>query len=49
MNNEEELKKIVEQIKSGLPLEVLDELEKEYNQMYQKLKTEHSSSIEKKD
>jgi len=43
MNNEE-LKNIAEQIKAGLPIEVLDELEREYNEMYQRLKRENEAS-----
>jgi hypothetical protein len=42
--NEEELKKIAEQIKANLSIEELDELEREYNEMYQKLKLEHEQS-----
>ena len=49
INNKEELKEIVEQIKATLGLEELDSLERQYNEMYQKLKAEHSASIEKKD
>jgi hypothetical protein len=47
----EELKVIAEQIKSGLPIEVLDELERLYNEKYKLIKMENelSSSIEKKD
>jgi len=43
MNNEE-LQNIANQIKAGLPIEVLDELEREYNEMYQRLKLENESS-----
>ena len=43
MNNDE-LKNIAEQIKAGLPIEVLDELEREYNEMYQRLKRENETS-----
>ena len=42
--NEDELKNIVEQIKAGLPIEVLDELERQYNAMYQRLKAENEAS-----
>jgi len=45
--NEEELQNIAEQIKAGLPIEVLDELEREYNEMYQRLKLEHEASSSK--
>ena len=38
MNNEEELQNIANQIKAGIPIEVLDQLEREYNEMYQRLK-----------
>ena len=44
MNNEEELQNIANQIKAGLPIEVLDELEREYNAMYQRLKRENEGS-----
>lgn len=43
----EDLEKIVEQIKAGMSLEELDQLEREYNEMYQRLKAEQSGSIEK--
>jgi hypothetical protein len=42
--NEDELKNIVEQIKAGLPIEVLAELEKQYTEMYLKLKAEYEKS-----
>jgi ribonuclease HIII len=38
MNNEKELQNIANQIKAGIPIEVLDQLEREYNEMYQRLK-----------
>lgn len=38
IKDENELKNIVEQIKATLGLEELDELEREYNEMYKKLK-----------
>lgn len=44
--NKEEVIKIVEQFKAGLSLEELDELERQYNEMYQKLKEEQSGSIQ---
>lgn len=47
MTNEEELKSIAEQIKANLPIEVLDELEREYNKMYQRLKAENELSSSK--
>ena len=47
--NEEQLKEIAEKFKASLSLEELDELERQYNEMYQRLKGEQSSSIEKKD
>jgi hypothetical protein len=47
--NSEQLKEIADKFKSSLSLEELDELERQYNEMYQRLKMEHSSSIEKKD
>ena len=43
MNNEE-LQNIANQIKANLPIEVLDELEREYNAMYQRLKAENEAS-----
>ena len=48
---EEEIKNIVEQIKSTLGIEELDELEREYNKLYKELKEKHeqSGSIQKKD
>ena len=42
--NEQELQNIANQIKAGLPIEVLDELEREYNEMYQRLKRENEAS-----
>ena len=39
--NEDELKNIAEQIKANLPIEVLAELEREYTEMYLKLKKEY--------
>ena len=42
--NEEELQNIANQIKAGIPIEVLDELEREYNEMYQRLKEKHEAS-----
>jgi hypothetical protein len=42
--NEEELKKIAEQIKANLSIEELDDLERQYNEMYQRLKLEHETS-----
>lgn len=41
---EEELKKIAEQIKANLSIEELDDLERQYNEMYQRLKLEHEMS-----
>ena len=47
--NEEQLKQIAEEFKKTLSLEELDQLERLYNQMYQKAKREHeqSGSIQK--
>ena len=42
--NEQELQNIANQIKANLPIEVLDELEREYNTMYQRLKVENEAS-----
>ena len=39
-----DLEKIVEQIKSTMSLEELDELERKYNEMYQRLKEENETS-----
>lgn len=47
--NEQQLKEIAEKFKNTLSLEELDELEREYNKMYQRLKAEQSASIEKND
>ena len=49
IKDENQIKEIVEQIKTTLGIEELDELERQYNEMYQRLKMEQSSSIEKKD
>ena len=38
IKEENELKEIIEQIKSTLGIEQLDELEREYNKMYKELK-----------
>ena len=40
----EELEKIAEQFKQTLSLEELDELERQYNEMYKKLKEQHEST-----
>jgi hypothetical protein len=45
----EQLKEIAEQFKASLSIEELDELERQYNEMYQRLKAEQTASIEKKD
>lgn len=47
--NREQLEKIVEQIKAGLSIEELDELERKYNEMYQKLKEEEEKKVIKED
>ena len=44
---EEQLKEIVEKFKNTLSLEELDELERQYNIMYQRLKEEQSGSTQK--
>jgi ribonuclease HIII len=41
---EEELRKIAEQIKSELPIELLDELERRYNDMLREVKNKQSGS-----
>ena len=45
--NEQQLKEIAEKFKNTLSLEELDELEREYNKMYQRLKGEQSGSTTK--
>jgi hypothetical protein len=47
IKNEEELKNIVEKIKATLGIEELDALERQYNEMYQRLKAEQSGSTTK--
>jgi hypothetical protein len=44
IKNEEQIKEIVEAIKKSMNLEELDELERQYNEMYQRLKAEQSGS-----
>ena len=44
IKDENELKEIVQQIKSTLGIEQLDELEREYNKMYKELKEKQSGS-----
>jgi len=41
---EEELKLIAEQIKAGLPIELLDELERRYNDMLREIKNKQTGS-----
>jgi|LakMenEpi03Aug12_release.lakeMendotaPanAssembly.Ray.scaffolds.fasta_scaffold3115723_2 hypothetical protein len=41
---QEEIKNIVEQIKSTLGIEELDELEREYNRLYKELKEKEEQS-----
>jgi hypothetical protein len=43
--NEEQLKKIAEEFKATLSLEELDELEREYNAMYKKLKEKEKAKL----
>jgi hypothetical protein len=40
----EQIQKIVDEIKKNMNLEELDELERQYNEMYNKLKAEQSGS-----
>ena len=47
MNNEEQIQKIVEEIKKNMNLEELDELERQYNEMYKRLKAENELSSSK--
>jgi hypothetical protein len=42
--SEEQLKEIAEQFKSILSLEELDELERQYNAMYKRLKEEYEQT-----
>jgi hypothetical protein len=49
IKNEEQIKLIVEEIKKNMNLEELDELERQYNAMYQRLKAEQSGSTTKND
>jgi ribonuclease HIII len=44
IKDEEAIKKIVEEIKKSMNLEELDELERQYNEMYQRLKSQQSGS-----
>jgi hypothetical protein len=46
IKDENELKNIVEQIKATLGLEELDQLEREYNEMYKKLKEKEAKESE---
>jgi hypothetical protein len=45
INNENEIKEIVEQIKTTLGLEELDELERQYNAMYKELKEKEKAKL----
>ena len=45
INNEEQIKNIVEQIKATLGLEELDELERKYNEMYKELKEKEKAKL----
>jgi ribonuclease HIII len=49
IKDEKAIKEIVEAIKQSMNLEELDELERKYNEMYQRLKAEHSGSTTKND
>jgi hypothetical protein len=49
MNNEKEIKEVVELIKGTFNIEELDELERQYNEMYKKLKAENEASGSKSD
>ena len=42
INNERDIKEIVEQIKATLGIEELDELERQYNQLYKEMKEKQS-------
>jgi len=45
MNNEE-LQKVVEQLKASMSIEELDELERQYNEMLKKIKESEESNDE---
>ena len=49
IKDEASIQKIVEEIKKSMNLEELDELERQYNEMYQRLKAEQSGSTTKED
>ena len=49
IKDEAAIKKIVEEIKKNMILEELDALERQYNEMYQRLKAEQSGSTTKND
>jgi hypothetical protein len=42
--NEEQLKELAQTFKGTLSIEELDELERQYNEMYQRLKRENEAS-----
>jgi hypothetical protein len=44
MNNEKDIKEVVELIKGTFNIEELDELEREYNRMYKELKEKNEQS-----
>ena len=44
--NAEQIQKIVDEIKKSMSLEELDEVERQYNEMYNKLKEEQESNKE---
>jgi ribonuclease HIII len=49
IKDEASIQKIVEEIKKSMNLEELDELERQYNEMYQRLKSQQSGSTTKED
>jgi hypothetical protein len=49
INNETDIKEIVEQIKSTLGIEQLDELEREYNRLYKEMKEKEKADSNEKE
>jgi ribonuclease HIII len=49
IKDEASIQKIVEEIKKSMNLEELDDLERQYNEMYQRLKAQQSGSTTNED
>jgi ribonuclease HIII len=49
INNETDIKEIVEQIKSTLGIEQLDQLEREYNRLYKEMKEKEKADSDEKE